>query len=78
MLAEDTRQRREATLDRSGKTLQSDVTDHFRPESKAEKPITYSDNAFACAAIEWLIDGGLVSISLSHLSKCCADSLELL
>lgn len=62
MLPDDTRQRREAAFDKNAKTLQSSVTDHFKPESKAEKPIAYSDEAFACAAIEWLIDGGLVSI----------------
>ena len=56
MLPDDTRQRRQAALD---KTLQSSVTDHFKP--KAEKPIASgSDDAFACAAIEWLTDADLV------------------
>ena len=58
MLPDDTRQRRQATLD---ETLQSSVTDHFKLE--AEKPIaSNSDDAFACAAIEWLIDADLVNV----------------
>ncbi|KAH9077767.1 hypothetical protein EDB83DRAFT_2217123, partial [Lactarius deliciosus] len=57
MLPDDTKQRRQAALDQSVKTLQSSLTDHFKPKDK--RPIPYSDKAFACAAIEWLIDGDL-------------------
>jgi hypothetical protein len=67
MLPDDTRRRKEAALDKSVKTLQSSVTDHFKLESEAEKPIApHSDEAFVDAAIEWLIDGGLVNMPLSY------------
>ncbi|KAH9005053.1 hypothetical protein EDB86DRAFT_2756167, partial [Lactarius hatsudake] len=60
MLPNDTRQRREAALDKGVKVLQSTITHHFQqPENAAEKPIAYSDKAFACAAIEWLIEANL-------------------
>ncbi|KAH9063532.1 hypothetical protein EDB87DRAFT_1558211, partial [Lactarius vividus] len=58
-LPDDTRQRREAALDKGAKILQSTIIDHFKPESAAEKPIAYSDKAFSCATIEWLIDANL-------------------
>ena len=74
MLPDDTKQRRQAALDKNLKTLQSSVTDHFKPQNESERPIPYSDKAFMCAAIEWLIDGDLVSIR--HLSKRCSDSLS--
>ncbi|KAH8985338.1 hypothetical protein EDB86DRAFT_2767023, partial [Lactarius hatsudake] len=57
MLPDDTKQCRQAALDQSVKILQSSLTDHFKPED--ERPIPYSDKAFACAAMEWLIDGDL-------------------
>ncbi|KAH8981829.1 hypothetical protein EDB86DRAFT_2768185, partial [Lactarius hatsudake] len=59
MLPDDTKQRRQAALDKNLKTLQSSVTDHFKPQNESERPIPYSDKAFMCAAIEWLIDGDL-------------------
>jgi hypothetical protein len=55
----------------SVKTPQSRVTDNFKPE--AEKPIAYIDRAFACAAIEWLIDADLVNVF--HVSTRCTESL---
>lgn len=59
MLPDDTRQRREAALDKGAKILQSTITRHFQPENAAEKPIAYSEKAFACAAIEWLIEANI-------------------
>ncbi|KAH9020234.1 hypothetical protein EDB84DRAFT_1441871, partial [Lactarius hengduanensis] len=59
MLPDDTKERRQAVLDKNLKTLQSSVTDHFKPQNESERPIPYSDKAFMCAAIEWLIDGDL-------------------
>ncbi|KAH9079317.1 hypothetical protein EDB83DRAFT_2341920 [Lactarius deliciosus] len=75
MLPNDTRQRREAALDKGAKILQSTITHHFQPENAAEKPIAYSDKAFACAAIEWLIEANLVRISLHRPPNYWAESL---
>ncbi|KAH8983920.1 hypothetical protein EDB92DRAFT_1803497, partial [Lactarius akahatsu] len=59
MLPNDTKQRRQAAIDKSVKTLQSAFTNHFKPENAAEKPIAYSENVFTCAAIKWLVDADL-------------------
>ncbi|KAH9048196.1 hypothetical protein EDB84DRAFT_330541 [Lactarius hengduanensis] len=59
MLPDDTKRRREAALDKGAKILQSTITHHFQPENAAEKPIAYSDKAFSCAAIEWLIEANI-------------------
>ncbi|KAI9446548.1 hypothetical protein H4582DRAFT_1773405, partial [Lactarius indigo] len=59
MLPDDTKQRRQAALKKDVKPLQSTITDHFKSENTAEKPIAYSDKAFACAAIDWLIEANL-------------------
>ncbi|KAH8981091.1 hypothetical protein EDB86DRAFT_2762134, partial [Lactarius hatsudake] len=57
MLPNDMKQCRQAALDQSVKILQSSLTNHFKP--KDERPILYSNKVFACATIEWLIDGDL-------------------
>lgn len=69
MSPNDTKKRREAVLDKGVKTLQSSVTDHFKPKNEAKKSIVYSDHdeAFANAAIEWLVAEGLVNIFLISL-----------
>ena len=59
MLPNDTKERRQAVAD---KNTQSMVTDHFKLETKEDKPIMYSDKVFVSAAIEWLIDADLVSL----------------
>jgi len=52
MLPDDTKARQEAAL-----TLQqSAVDEHFKPVAPEDKPITYSDDIFKEAAIEWLIE----------------------
>ncbi|KAH8984847.1 hypothetical protein EDB92DRAFT_1802910, partial [Lactarius akahatsu] len=53
MLLEDTRQRKEAALDRSLQTQQTVLSDHFDPPGP--EVIPYSDRAFEAAAIEWLV-----------------------
>ncbi|KAH9017161.1 hypothetical protein EDB84DRAFT_1276639, partial [Lactarius hengduanensis] len=53
MLPEDTRQRKEAALDRSLQTQQTVLSDHFDPPGP--EVIPYSDRVFEAAAIEWLI-----------------------
>jgi hypothetical protein len=49
------------------------VTDHFKPKTEVDKPIMYSDKVFVSAAIEWLIDGDLVSSSFSSTCHAGAD-----
>ncbi|KAH9029620.1 hypothetical protein EDB84DRAFT_1271654, partial [Lactarius hengduanensis] len=68
MLPDDTKQRRQAAIDKNVKTLQSALTDHFKPENAAEKPIVYSEKVFACAAIEWLVDADLLLQVFNRLS----------
>ena len=51
MLPNDTKQRREAGLDKGVKTLQSSVTDHFKPKNEAKKSIVYSDRDEAFANV---------------------------
>ncbi|KAH8977740.1 hypothetical protein EDB86DRAFT_2761431, partial [Lactarius hatsudake] len=53
MLPDDTKQRREATLDSSLKTQQTTLAAHFNPHEPDSTP--YSDGAFEAAAIAWLI-----------------------
>ena len=67
MLPQDTKQRRQAFLDRSVKAPQASATDYFKPET--EKPIAQSDKSFAYAAIEWLIQTDQASVFSSHSSK---------
>ena len=52
MLPEDTKQRKEAALDKALKTQQSVLGDHFGPP---EEVILYSERAFEAALIEWLV-----------------------
>ncbi|KAH8996929.1 hypothetical protein EDB86DRAFT_2768179, partial [Lactarius hatsudake] len=59
MLPDDTKQCRQAALDKNLKTSQSSITDHFKPQNESKRPIPYSDKAFMCATIKWLIDGDL-------------------
>jgi len=67
MLPADAKQCREATLEKS---LQTSVTSHFKPID-AMKRIPYSDKAFLSAAIEWLVDGDLVSPLSPSSEKMC-------
>jgi hypothetical protein len=71
MLPDDTRRRKEAALDKNVKTLQLSVTDHFKPKREAESPVAHSDEAFAYAAIEWVISADLVNKSLSLFKMLC-------
>lgn len=64
MLPDDAKERRQAAID---KNAQSMVTDHFKPQTDEDKPIIYSDKLFASAAIEWLVDADLVSISFNTM-----------
>ncbi len=66
---EAAKQHWQATFKKSVKTLQSTVTDQFKPEDAATKPIPYSDKAFVSAAIKWLIDADLVSAFLPSSSE---------
>jgi hypothetical protein len=52
MLPEDTKRRKEATLDSALKTQQTVLGDHFSP---LQEVIPYSERAFEAAAIEWLV-----------------------
>ena len=60
MLPQDTKQRRQAVLDRSVKAPQESVTDYLKPET--EKPIAQSDKSFAYAALEWFIQTDQASV----------------
>ena len=66
MLPNDSKQRRQAALKKSVKTLQSTVMDHFK---SMESLTPYSDKAFVSTAIEWLVDADLVSVFLSLSSE---------
>lgn len=66
MLPGDAKEHRQVATD---KNAQSMVTNHFKPQSDEDKPIVYSDKLFASAAIKWLIDADLVSVSFSPV--CC-------
>jgi hypothetical protein len=72
MLPDDTRQRRETTLDNSLQTQQTALTDHF---NTAEVVVPYSDQAFQSATIEWLVHTNQVCGFFSFLS--IADRLLL-
>jgi len=52
MLPEDTKGRRDALQS----LQQSAVDEHFKQVAPEDKPITYSDEVFKEAAIEWLIE----------------------
>lgn len=54
MLPEDTKRRRQALLQQQ--LRQSAVDDHFQPVAPEDKPVSYSDEIFKEAAIEWLIE----------------------
>ena len=67
MLPDDTKERRQAAIDKSSQSM---VTDHFKPQTDENKPIPYSDKGFMSTAIEWLIDADLVSLIRTSLLKC--------
>ena len=62
MLPEDTKERREALQS----LQQSAVDEHFKSVAPEDKPITYSDEIFKEAAIEWLIEMNQVCKQSSH------------
>ncbi|KAI9437034.1 hypothetical protein H4582DRAFT_1816282, partial [Lactarius indigo] len=85
MLPDDTKECRQAALNKSLKTLQSSVTNHFKPQDESERPIPYSDKAFTCATIEWLIDADLPLQVFSqpsfkrmiNIASCTTHSVKL-
>ena len=60
MLPNDAKEHKQVAIN---KNIQSMVTDQFKPKTEEDKPIVYSDKGFASAAVEWLVDANLVSIS---------------
>ena len=67
MLPDDTKERRQAAINKSSQPM---VTDHFKPQMDENKPIPYSDKGFMSTAIEWLINANLVSLIRTSLLKC--------
>jgi hypothetical protein len=53
MLPDDTKECRQVASDKS---IQSMVTDHFKPKTEEAKPIVYSDKGFTSVTIKWLVD----------------------
>ena len=64
MLPKDTQERRKSVADQI--LRQSVVDNHFKPACPEDKPVSYTDNLFHEAAIEWLIEKNQVQ----NLSTC--------
>lgn len=54
MLPEDAKTRRKEALEKTME--QSQMDEHFRPVDPNDKPVSYTDDVFKEAAIQWLIE----------------------